>query len=54
MEQQQQQISGGAMIGYAIIFGIILAWFPGLIIWFAWISVFMLLFGGIDALIASK
>jgi len=49
---ETQQISGGAMIGWAIILAIILLFIPGLVIWFAWISVFILLFGGIAALIA--
>lgn len=48
-----QQVSGGAMIGWAIILGIILLLFPGLVIWFAWISVFMLLFGGLTALMVK-
>ncbi|WP_431061651.1 hypothetical protein [Methanobacterium sp.] len=48
-----QQISGGAMIGWAIILAIILLLFPGLVIWFAWFSVFVLLFGGIAALFAK-
>ncbi len=48
-----QQVSGGAMIGWAIILGIILLLFPGLIIWFAWLSVFLLLFGGIGVLLSK-
>ncbi len=48
-----QQVSGGAMIGWAIILGIILLLFPGLVIWFAWFSVFVLLFGGIAALMVK-
>lgn len=50
---ETQQISGGAMIGWAIILAIILLLFPGLVIWFAWISVFFLLFGGIAALFSK-
>lgn len=50
---ETQQISGGAMIGWAIILAIILLLFPGLLIWFAWISVFFLLFGGIAALFSK-
>ena len=50
---ETQQISGGAMIGWAIILAIILLIFPGLVIWFAWISVFLLLFGGIATLFSK-
>ncbi len=48
-----QQISGGAMIGWAIILAIILLLFPGLVIIFAWISVILMFLGGIGVMMAK-
>lgn len=48
-----QQISGGAMVGWAIILAIILLFIPGLVIIFAWISVILMLLGGIGVLMAK-
>jgi hypothetical protein len=45
-----QTMSGGAMIGLAIIIGILIWIFPLLVYWFAWFAVLMLFFGGIAAL----
>ncbi len=50
---ETQQASGGAMIGMAIIIGIIILIFPFLVYWLAWFSVFMLLIGGIVALMTQ-
>ncbi|MGZ7120083.1 MAG: hypothetical protein ACXVH2_10250 [Methanobacterium sp.] len=50
---QTQQLSGGAMIAWAIILAIILLFIPGLVIIFAWISVIFLLLGGIVALMTQ-
>ena len=48
-----QQISGGAMVGWAIILAIILLFIPGLVIIFAWISVILMFLGGIGVLMAK-
>jgi hypothetical protein len=48
---QTAQISGGAMIVWAIILAIILIFIPGLVILFAWISVVVLLLGGISTML---
>lgn len=50
---QTQQLSGGAMVGWAIILAIILLFIPGLVIIFAWISVIVMLLGGIAVLMAQ-
>ncbi len=47
---ENQQMSAGAMIGLAIILGALIAIFPGLVIWFAWLAVIFLFIGGILAL----
>ena len=47
---EQQQMSAGAMIGLAIILGALIAIFPGLVIWFAWLGVIFLFIGGLLAL----
>ena len=44
------QLSAGGMIGLAIILGILLALFPFLVIWLAWLAVIILFLGGIAAL----
>ncbi len=44
------QASAGGMILLAIILAIILALFPGLVIWIAWAAVILLFLGGIAAL----
>ena len=36
---ENQQISAGAKIGLAIILGALIALFPGLVLWFAWLGV---------------
>jgi hypothetical protein len=46
-------MSGGAMIGLAIIIGLVILLFPFLVHWMAWFSVFMLFFGGVVALITQ-
>ena len=48
-----KQISGGAMVGWAIILAIILLLFPGLVLIFAWISVFLLFLGGIGVMMVQ-
>lgn len=50
---ETQQASGGAMIALAIIIGLLIWIFPLLVYWFAWLAVFMLLFGGIIALLTK-
>jgi hypothetical protein len=50
---ETQQMSGGAMIGLAIIIGIIILIFPLLVWWMAWFAVFMLFFGGLAALLTK-
>jgi len=47
---ETQKASGGAMIGTAIIIGIIILVFPFLVYWLAWFLVFVMFFGGIVAL----
>jgi hypothetical protein len=47
---ETQKASGGAMIGTAIIIGIIILVFPFLVYWLAWFLVFVMFFGGIIAL----
>jgi VIT1/CCC1 family predicted Fe2+/Mn2+ transporter len=47
---ENQQMSAGAMIGLAIILGALIALFPGLLLWFAWLGVILLFIGGILAL----
>jgi hypothetical protein len=49
-KMETQQASGGAMIGTAIIIGIIILVFPLLVYWLAWFLVFVMLIGGIVAL----
>ena len=47
---EQQQMSAGAMIGLAIILGAILALWPFLAVWLAWVAIIFLFMGGILAL----
>jgi len=47
---ENQQISAGAKIGLAIILGALIALFPGLVLWFAWLGIILLFIGGILAL----
>jgi hypothetical protein len=47
---EQKQMSGGGMILLAIILGALIAIFPGLVIWFAWLGVIFLFIGGLLAL----
>lgn len=45
------KLSGGSMIGLAIIIAIVIIVFPMFIYWYAWLAVFMLFIGGIVALL---
>lgn len=45
-----QTMSGGAMIGLALIFGILIWLLPGLVIWFAWLLVILLFISGLIAI----
>jgi hypothetical protein len=47
---ETQKASGGAMIGTAIIIGIIILIFPFLVYWLAWFLVLVMFFGGLVAL----
>lgn len=47
---ENQQMNAGAMIGLAIILGALIALFPGLVLWFAWLGVILPFIGGILAL----
>jgi hypothetical protein len=47
---ETRQASGGGMILLAIILAILLALFPFLVIWLAWLAVIILFIGGIAAL----
>ena len=47
---ETRQASGGGMILLAIILAILLALFPFLVIWLAWLAVIILFLGGIAAL----
>ena len=47
---ETRQASGGGMILLAVILGILLALFPFLVIWLAWLAVIILFIGGIAAL----
>lgn len=47
---EQKQMSAGGMILLAIILGALIALFPGLVIWFAWLGVIFLFIGGLLAL----
>jgi hypothetical protein len=47
---ENRQMSAGGMILLAIILGALIAIFPGLVIWFAWLGVIFLFIAGIAAL----
>ncbi|MFZ0926011.1 MAG: hypothetical protein WCE82_10700 [Halobacteriota archaeon] len=47
---ERRQLSGGGMILLAVILAIILALFPFLVIWLAWLAIIILFLGGIAAL----
>ncbi len=49
-EMEPTKLSGGSMIGLAIIIAIVIIVFPMFIYWYAWLAVFMLFIGGIVAL----
>lgn len=48
-----QQMSGGAMIGLAIIIAIVILVFPAFIYIYAWLAVIFLFLGGIVALLTK-
>jgi len=50
MMAETRQLSAGGMIGLAIMLAILLALFPFLVIWLAWLAVIILFLGGIAAL----
>jgi hypothetical protein len=47
---ETKQMSAGGMIGLAIIIGILIWLFPGLVVALAWFAVILLFLGGIAAL----
>ncbi|HNS24971.1 MAG TPA: hypothetical protein PKK85_02750, partial [Methanobacteriaceae archaeon] len=47
------QINSPIMMASAIIIGLLIWIFPLLVYWFAWLAVFMLLIGGIAALVVK-
>jgi hypothetical protein len=47
---ETQKMSAGGMMGLAIILGILLLLFPGLVLWLAWFAVILLFIGGLAAL----
>jgi len=48
---EQQQISAGSLIGFAIIFIILFLLFPVFTVWLLWIAILVMLFVGIMNLI---
>jgi len=50
---ETQQASGGAMIGTAIIIGLILYIFPSLVLWLAWLLVILMFIGGLVTLMTK-
>jgi hypothetical protein len=50
METNTRQMSAGGMILLAIILGILIWLFPGLVLWIAWLGVIFLFIAGIAAL----
>ncbi len=50
---EPQKMSGGAMIGVAVIIAIIILVFPALVYWYAWFLVIVMFLGGIFSLLQN-
>ena len=50
---ETQQVSGGSLVGIAIIFLIIVLLFPGFALWLLWIAIVVMIIAGFVALISG-